>query len=119
MRSTPLSELSDRHFYSYNDAAMPKAQPADELKYFLPRMLELLAQGCDLHHSLEITLFRLGQCEHSAFSLEERAAIDAYALAFFADGLSQWPNQANPRFMGDDAFSTLLMFEIGGIAIEP
>lgn len=115
MRHLPRRELTDKHFYRYNDSAWSNMQPTAEMKYFLPRMLELLAQGEDLHHSTEITLQRLGNCDLADFNCVERAAIDAYALAFFADGLRQWPCQPHPRFMGDDAFTTLLMFEFGAI----
>src|SRR5258706_349774 len=56
MRRLPLRSLTEHHFYQYNDAAKSVVQPADEIKYLAPRMLELLAQGARLHHSTELYL---------------------------------------------------------------
>jgi len=121
MRCLPLPQLTARHFYEYNTSAKSEVQPGDEIKYFLPRMLELLSQGAELHHSTELYLDRLGRCEADALSVRERAAIDAFAWVFFAEGLQQhhWQTQAPGRFMGSNAFDILLMFDLGGIALEP
>ncbi|XVJ68219.1 MAG: hypothetical protein HEQ39_00055 [Rhizobacter sp.] len=117
MRQLPLRELKAHHFYEYNTSAKSEQQPAAELLYFLPRLLELMAQGANLHHSTELYLDRLGRCDAAKFSKVERAAIDAYALAFFAEGLAQSPRDSAGRFMGEDAVSILLMFNIGGIDV--
>lgn len=119
MRRLPLRQLTARHFYAYNDTAKSEQQPAEELKYFLPRLFELMAQGAGLHHSTELYLDRLGRCDPAEFSKAERSAIDAYALAFFAEGLAQRPDRPDGRFMGQDAVSILLMFDIGGIDLAP
>jgi hypothetical protein len=119
MRQLPLRELKAHHFYEYNTSAKSEQQPAAELLYFLPRLLELMAQGANLHHSTELYLDRLGRCDAAKFSKVERAAIDAYALAFFAEGLAQSPMDSTGRFMGEDAVSILLMFNIGGIDVTP
>lgn len=119
MRRLPLRELTARHFYAYNDSAKSAEQPAPEIQYLLPRLLELLAQGAELHHSTELFLDRLGRCDAAEFSKAERATIDAYALAFFGEGLAHPPSQSKDGFMGDDAFGILLMLEIGGIDIDP
>ena len=123
MRCMPLRQLTARHFYEYNTSAKSEVQPADEIKYFLPRMFELLSQGAELHHSTELYLDRVGRCEPGVFSRPERAAIDAFALAFFSEGLSchhwQAHAQAQDLFMGSNAFDILLMFDLGGVALEP
>jgi hypothetical protein len=119
MRQLPLKQVTHRHFYQYNDAAKGPVQPAAEIKYLLPRLLELLSQSEYLHHSVELILQRPGLCDADAFSATERAALDAYALAFFADGLNQHPFDPNHRFMREDAFTILLMFDIGGFSIAP
>jgi hypothetical protein len=49
MHMLPLRALSERHFYEYNNSVKSDVQPEDEILYFLPRMLELLTQGAQLH----------------------------------------------------------------------
>jgi hypothetical protein len=119
MRQLPLRQISAGHFYAYNNTAKSELQPADELKYLLPRMLELLGDGADMHHSLEIYLERLGNCETGAFSAEEYTAIEAFALACFAERLSRHRWQSGEGHAGDVAFEFLLMFDIGGIDLRP
>ena len=119
MRRLPLRQISARHFYEYNCSAKDRPQPAYELKYLLPRMVELLASGAEVHHSKELYLDRLGHCEAGAFSAEEYKAIEAFALAYFADCLSQHPWQSGEGYGGDAAFELLLMFAIGGIDLQP
>jgi len=119
MRRMPLRRISAKHFYEYNCSAKDWPQLADELKYLLPRMLELLVNGSDVHHSMALSLDRLGHCEAGAFSAEEYKAIEAFALAYFADCLSQHPWQSGEGYGGDAAFELLLMFAIGGIDLQP
>ncbi len=118
MRRLPLRQLTARHFYEYNGSAKSSEQPADELLYFLPRMLELLAQGKELHHSTELYLDRLGNCSADALSPEEWAAVDAFALAFFREGLGCSAQHQSP-FNGANAFDILLMFHTGGVSVAP
>ncbi|MDA8443819.1 hypothetical protein [Paracidovorax valerianellae] len=118
MRRLPLRQVTTRHFYEYNSSAKSSEQPAEELLYLLPRMLELLAQGEALHHSTELYLERLGRCEAGALSRPERAAVDAFALALFREGLGHSARQASP-FNGSNAFDVLLMFHKGGVSIAP
>lgn len=114
MRQWPLKRLTRQHFYSYNDAAKPEEQPAAEMRYLMPRMLELLAEGQDIHHSTELFMERVGRCAAGSFDAEQRAALDRFALAYFDATLTA--ALPGPR---DDALSVLLMFHIGGIGIQP
>mgnify|MGYP001764925584 CR=1 FL=1 len=119
LRELPLRSLTAHHFYEYNDSAKGQVQPVGEVKYLLPRLLELLAQGADLHHSTELYLDRLGRCDPQAFTPIERDAIDRFAIAHFRAGLGQWPIDSSSLFMGENAFSILLMWEIGGVDVSP
>lgn len=119
LRELPLRSLTARHFYQYNGSAKGTVQPVGELKYLLPRLFELLAQGAELHHSTELYLDRLGRCDPQVFSPVERAAIDRFALAHFRAGLAQWPSSLKTLFMGETAFSILLMWDIGGVDVSP
>lgn len=110
----PLRSLTAKHFYEYNTAAKSSVQPADEILYLLPRMLELTAEGADLHHSNELAFDRLGRCPPGSLSDAERALVDRFALSHFAQALAD-----TTRSCTDDVFSLLLMFDIGGVPIAP
>ena len=58
----PLKRLPAGHFYEYNGSAKSEIQEPGEVGYFLPRMLELLSEGHEIHHSIELSLDRLGRC---------------------------------------------------------
>lgn len=75
----PLKRLTANHFYEYNCSAKSEVQDAREIGYFLPRMLELLAEGADIHHSIELSLDRLGRCPPGSWTREEQAALSSYA----------------------------------------
>jgi hypothetical protein len=120
LREWTLGRLTAGHFHDYNTSAKPPVQAVPELGHFLPRMLELLADGQEIHHSIELALCRLGNCPAQAWSEAERRALDQFAAAYFDRCLRSDPECSGPcdRFL-DDPFSVALMFEIGGIAIEP
>lgn len=119
MSRLPLRQLTEKHFYQYNTSAKSEVQPADEIKYFLPRMLELLAQGARLHHSIELYLDRVGRCESGAYSAEEAAALLDYARAFFSQGLAHWRQDGEGLFQAEYAFSILLMWDYAGVPLAP
>jgi hypothetical protein len=118
MRSMPLRKITAKHFYEYNTSAKSTVQPVEEMKYLLPRMLELLACGAELHHSTELYLDRLGRCEAGAFAAHEYEAIAAFAVAYFAHCLSQDPWSAQRNDYPGEAFDVLLMWEIGGCNLQ-
>lgn len=119
LRQLPLKALTAHHIYQYNDSAKSVVQPEGEILYFLPRMLELLAQGAQLHHSMELYLDRVGRCEVGAFSSQERRALQDFALAYFSLGLEQWPPVQQSAFQGENAFTILLMWDFAGVDIKP
>lgn len=119
MRHLPLRQLTATHFYKYNASAKSAEQPADEIKYVLPRLLELLALGAELHHSTALQLQRLGNCAAENFSTKEREALDAYALCYFGEFLSQHDWQGVSNHSRDEVFDVLLMFDCGGVALQP
>jgi hypothetical protein len=113
MRELPLRRLGARHFYEYNTSAKSGEQPVTELLYFLPRMLELIAEGAEVHHSTELYLDRVGNCPADAFDPAQRRVLDRFALRLFEREV-----QAAPPAI-DDPFSLLLMFDIGGWDVAP
>lgn len=119
MRRLPLRQLSAKHFYEYNSSAKSVHQPADEIRYLLPRLLELLVLGAELHHSTELQLQRIGNCDAEEFSAKERAALDAFALCYFGECLNRHDWQGGASYARDEIFDVLLMFDYGGIALQP
>lgn len=111
MRTLPLRELGAHHFREYcTGAKSTRSQAADEVKYLLPRWLELLAAGEQLHHSVELVLDRVGLCPPEAFSQQEMAVLDAYMLAYFdccLDGES------------GDPLELLIMADLAGVRVAP
>ena len=88
MRQLPLSKLTRQHFYEYNTAAKSEVQPAAELLYLLPRMLELLAEGAEIHHSIELSLDRLGRCPADTFDEAEQRVLNQFALSYFEQSIA-------------------------------
>lgn len=119
LREWTLQALTAHHFREYNCSAKPREQSVAELGHFLPRMLELIADGQEIHHSTELFLSRLGNCTPDSWRADERAVLDRFAVALFdvvlrreclTDGERHWP---------EDPLVTLLMFDIGGLDIAP
>lgn len=119
LRQWPLKRLPAKHFYEYNCSAKSEVQSAHEVGYFLPRMLELLADREEIHHSIEISLDRLGRCPQHCWTQEEQAILDRFALAYFDVILRGGPLGESHRLLHDDPLCVLLMLDVGGFAIEP
>ena len=69
MRRLPLSERRGQHFCRYNTSAKSEIQPVEEILYLLPRMLGPIADGDEVHHSIEPSFDRLGRWQGRALSL--------------------------------------------------
>jgi hypothetical protein len=119
MRRLPLASLNQNQFYEYNSSAKSEVQPANEIKYLIPRVFELLSKGDNLHHSTELYLDRVGRVPEGTFCEAERKALDDFAFVFFSEGLKQEFCGEKGLFQREDAFTILLMFEIGGFDISP
>ncbi len=119
MRRLPLQKISAAHFYQYNCSAKSAQQPAPEVRYLLPRLLELVALGAELHHSTELQLQRIGNCDSVEFTAKERAALEAFALCYFSEFLSRHDWLGGGSYARDEVFDMLLMFDYGGLALRP
>ncbi|WP_280153082.1 hypothetical protein [Piscinibacter sp. XHJ-5] len=116
MRTWPLRMLTARHFYQYCTGAMADlVQPAAEVRYLLPRWLELVAAGEETHHSVELNLDRVGRCPAGSFTMEESSVLDEFMLAYFDHHL----NGADGCGCGSDPLSLLIMADAGGLALTP
>ena len=119
MHRLPLRQISQRHMYEYNGSAKSEVQPTPELRYLIPRLLELVARGEEVHHSTELYLDRLGRREADAFSPAEWQTIQHLCECLFAHRLSLYPWQKPAERWQDPLFDLLLMFAIGGVDIAP
>lgn len=119
LRTWPLERITAQQLYEYNDSAKSETQLPREIGHLLPRMLDLLSQGQEIHHSLEISLDRVGRCPEGCWNDKEQAVLDRFALAYF-DAVLHGSLPVGERFRWpEDSLSTLLMFDIGGQSIEP
>lgn len=120
LRCLPLRELTQKHLYQYNSAAKDTVEKSDEIKYFLPRMIELFVQGEPLYHSTELYFERVGNCPNGSFSPKEQAVWQQFADAYLDEMLKTFPWERYERFkFHDDIFNILLMFYKGNIDIQP
>lgn len=113
MRRLPLRDLTAQHFYEYNTSAKSEVQPAAEIRYLLPRMLELIAEDVDVHHSTELFLDRVGRCPAGSLTEAERTVLDQFAWSYFARALCE------DQRGRDGPISVMLMFHIGGLDVAP
>lgn len=119
LRLWPLAQITAQHLYEYNASAKSEVQSTQEVGHLLPRMLELLAEGDQIHHSIELSLDRLGRCPEGCWNEDEREVLNRFTLAYFDCILRGVPLGNGGRRWLDDALSVLLMFDIGGLATEP
>lgn len=119
MCSLPLRELKRRHFYEYNNESQHEEQEPNEIKYFLPRLLELMVNKEEIHHAPALYLRRLGRCDPNALSDKEREVLGDFAVAYFAWGLAQFPDQSWDVLRYANAFDMLILWDIAGIDISP
>lgn len=116
MRAMPLRKLTVRHFYEYSIGAMGDlVQPAEEIRYLLPRWLELVAAGEETHHSTELTLDRIGRCPEGSFTGEETSVLDEFMLAYFDHQL----DDRNPAVEASDPLAVIIMADTAGLSVAP
>lgn len=118
MRTLPLRELTQIHLYEYVSSVKDKIERPNELKYFLPRMVELFTKGENLHHSTEIYFERVGNCPKGSFTTQEMALWNKFCYEYLKTLLNVYPYECL-KWKQDCVFSCLLMFHIGGADIQP
>lgn len=119
MRTLPLRELTKEHFYQYNTAAKDEMENPNEIKYFLPRIVELFVQDKELHHSTELYFERVKNCPKESFSPKEMALWDKFANLYLDIMITIYPDDCFDGTRIENLFSFLLMFNLAHIDIEP
>ncbi|HEY0371721.1 MAG TPA: hypothetical protein VGD79_06945 [Thermoanaerobaculia bacterium] len=118
LASTPLRELPSSLLAEYTNSAhgYDDGDIARELRYFLPRYFELIANGDPPDHMgmLDLCLSRLGEASYRThWSLQEADVIDRFFDAFLIACTSdlemvEWPVGWKPAFRIIDALTLAL-----------
>lgn len=117
-RDLPLAFVRDWYFAAFSDAIAP-----DHVAWFLPRVLELLAEGETVAYvGNEVALSRLPLTGFPvSWPKEQVAAVSDWALALVADWLPRMGGSLGGRQGGDRMAldDTLCMISNGGLPLEP
>lgn len=113
LKSLSPKVMSRDLIYEYLDAAAMPDDPLliHQMKYLLPRILELMVQGEELRHSTEITLSKCS-CGSAEWLPVEVEFMQRFALAYFAKQFASYGAAAQ----ADDVF---VMFHLTGLDVLP
>lgn len=89
LRALPLSSLSRDLIYVYNDSAKDDLDSKDEVAYLLPRILELIALGEEIHHSPELYLDWMSKTPLEQWTEAEKELLERFALQYTKDAFQQ------------------------------
>ena len=117
LRTIPLSMLPGGLVYSYNGSAKVELVSKDEVAYLLPRTLELIALGEEIHHSTELYLDWAGQVPSEQWTQQEKELLERFALQYTKDVFQQAKQMQVQWHVEID--SILIMFCYAGIDIQP
>lgn len=116
LTETPLRHVSRALLAEYTNSAHGAAD--HDLRYFLPRYFELLAQG-EEPDNLEgaIALRRMREGSAASWPTEERAVVKDFFLAHFLDALAM--PVADNRWEEDSSERALLLCASAGFSVTP
>lgn len=115
LRQTPLRHLMPEVLYEYNSSARSLQQDASEIRYLLPRLLEVIAQGEQPAISQELCLERVKNASPDNWLEAERELLADYARQYIADLLAEAESKAELVLFSD----ALIMFHLGGMDVTP
>lgn len=110
---TPVRKLSFRLMNEYSWSAKEQEQRPDEVRYLLPRLLELIAHGEYPGISEEICLERVGRAEPDSWLPEERQLLVDFAHQLLNDLLDNAESSSTLEWLD----TLLAMFHHGGFDI--
>ena len=115
LRHTPLHDLPFELINTYNQSAKSQQQNSYEIRYLLPRLLEVIAHGQYPAISEELCLERVGRAEPQNWLPAEREILNEFAQQLFIDMLTGAESEA--RLVELDAI--LIMFHLAGLDVAP
>jgi hypothetical protein len=110
----PVKEIPVDLLRLYTNGAKSNSTPPAEVKHFLPRYLELIAQFDIPSHSVEIVLQQLSCLLTTDWKPEEQQLLTDFTHIFGAHCLSIYPL---PK--GETIDNFLIMFHLGGLNLSP
>lgn len=99
---------------TYNDSARSEKTKIEEVKHFLPRYLELIADFNFPSHSAEISFSRLVPFDKNEWTKTELEILSDFQVAYFKHALQTYPIPSS----GDQIDSIIIMFWSGGLGID-
>jgi hypothetical protein len=91
LQNINLKDASKDLIYEYNTGASTELTPINEVKYFLPRFMELALNFDFPSHSSELTFRRLEQHSHDEFEIEEKHLLKEFSETYFLECLRTYP----------------------------
>jgi len=83
LKTIPVGKISKKILTKYQDAARPEKLDKGELKYFLPRYLELIKSYQFPSYEPVSALTRFSSLKATDWTISEKALLQDFALAFF------------------------------------
>jgi hypothetical protein len=114
LANLPVREIPQDLLAAYNDSAKPVKTRIEEVKHFLPRYLDLIAQFKFPTHSTELSFSRLIPFDNSEWIDQEQQLIAQFSIDFFKHCLSTYPI---PSF-SDRIDTIIIMFWRAGFDIN-
>ncbi|MDO4782480.1 MAG: hypothetical protein Q4A09_04590 [Capnocytophaga felis] len=108
---TPVCELSTSAIYDYLDA-VHYDETGYEIKHFLSRILELLAEDATIRHSTELILDKC-HFEKDCWRQTELDFMKRFSAEFIRYILKNYN-----KSQGDNAINYILMFDLAGLPTE-
>lgn len=109
---TPLRDLSRDVVYDYLDAAIVSdTQVSAEIRYFIPRIFELMIKGDSLRYSTELTLDKC-YLTLGIWSADEIAIFTRFCCLYFKRYLTKFDDH---QFRWLEILDTLVMFYLAGL----
>lgn len=86
-----LKDASQELIYEYNTGACSEKTPINEVKYFLPKLMELAVNFNFPSHSCELTFKRLEPHDESEFEENEKEILNHFTKDYFLQCLKTYP----------------------------
>lgn len=104
LASLPVRQIPKDLLADYNDGAKPNKTTIEEVKHFLPRYLDLIAQFQFPTHSAELSFSRLIPFDKTEWTKQELDLLNQFTIEYFKHCLSIYPL---PSF--NDRIDTILI----------
>lgn len=111
----PLRSISTIGIWEYiNAVSFSSTDESAEMSYFLPRILELIAENEEVAHSIEIQLNKLKQIAPSILDDKACQILNDFALQYWKDCLK---DMLKLEYNGVDFSGIFIMFAGGGLSV--